>query len=667
MEATTSFPTALPRKNATSWLTLAAAVLLCLCSVDAHAAVTNEGQARKVVMNWLRSDAAPLNTHIGHSIDRVRTFVNTDGDPIYYVVHLVPSGFVVVPAEDVVEPIVAFSPDAMFDPSPDNPLGALVSQDLTERITAARNVDMHAAAGIPAELSPARGKWNQLQSDVENDLPAPEGSEMGVSSVSDVRVAPLVESRWSQSDGVYNYYTPNNYVCGCVATAMAQLMRFHQHPSTGVGTGSFTIWVNGASQSRALRGGNGAGGAYDWANMKLVPSTGTTTAQKQAIGALCHDAGVSVNMSYASGGSGADTLQAATVYKTVFGYSSAIKGYNGGSNIGTGGINSMASANLNAGLPVLFGITGPNGGHAIVCDGYGYNSGTQYHHLNMGWAGASDAWYALPTIGTAYNFNSVYKCVYNVYKTGTGEIISGRVVDAGGNPISGVTVTAIRSGGGSFQDTTDTYGIYGIAKVPSASSYTVTAVKVGVTFDTNDLAVTTGTSTDYSATAGNRWNVDFTGMAGEKAAITSPESGVTLNNSTVTFEWSAGTNVTEYQIRIGASPNAYEYGLGLHLNTTSYDATGLPSNGSTIHVRLYSRIGGVWYYNDYTYTAYTCVAAKAAMTSPANGSTLAGSSVTFEWSAGTCVTEYQIRIGSSPNAYEYGLGLHLNTTSFDAT
>ena len=123
-----------------------------------------------------------------------------------------------------------------------------------------------------------------------------------LASVSDLRVATLVESRWSQSTAAgyncYNYYTPNNYVCGCVATAMAQLMRYYQYPTTGVGTASFAITIDDWPATRSLRGGDGAGGAYNWANMKLVPSTGTTLAQRQAIGAICHDAGVAAHMNY---------------------------------------------------------------------------------------------------------------------------------------------------------------------------------------------------------------------------------------------------------------------------------------------------------------------------------------------------------------------------------
>ena len=123
--------------------------------------------------------------------------------------------------------------------------------------------------------------------------------------------------------------------------------------------------------------------------------------------------------------------------RDVFDYSNAVKGSNSGGNIGSA-LNSMVNPNLHAGFPVLLGITG-NGGHAIVCDGYGYHASTLYHHLNLGWAGANTAWYNLPTVDTTQGtWTSVYKCVYNIYKTGTGEILSGRAVDWNGTPIPGV-------------------------------------------------------------------------------------------------------------------------------------------------------------------------------------------------------------------------------------
>ena len=157
---------------------------------------------------------------------------------------------------------------------------------------------------------------------------APAALDNGAPSVADLRVAPLTQTLWSEqtvedlTPGVacYNYYTPpgangsaDNYPCGCVATAMAQLMYFWQYPTAGVGAGSFTIYVGYYStpQTASLRGGDGAGGPYQWSSMVASPTTSITLAQRQAIGALCYDAGVAVGMDYTASASGAFLADAA--------------------------------------------------------------------------------------------------------------------------------------------------------------------------------------------------------------------------------------------------------------------------------------------------------------------------------------------------------------------
>ena len=107
----------------------------------------------------------------------------------------------------------------------------------------------------------------------------------------------------------------------------------------------------------------------------------------------------------------------------------------------------MINPNLDARYPVLLGIEGSSG-HAVVADGYGYSASTLYHHLNLGWSGASTAWYALPLIdtGSGFTFKVVDQCVYNAYTNGSGEIISGRVLDQISRPVINATVTATRTG-----------------------------------------------------------------------------------------------------------------------------------------------------------------------------------------------------------------------------
>ncbi len=504
-------------------------------------------QAGDTVIAWLKADPSPLQSTMGQQVNRVETFKDAAGKSIYYVVYLNPDGFVIVAADDLIEPIVGFASSGRFDPSADNPLGALVSRDLPDRIAAARAVP---ADKIPAPFLAARNKWDELESLQQ----MASGIKLGIPSVSDVRVAPLTLTTWDQStaggNACYNYYTPPNaagssanYVCGCVATAMAQLMRYWQYPVNSVGTASFTIYVTDVAQSRSLRGGDGAGGPYDWADMVLSPNSSSTLTQRQAIGALCADAGVSVNMQYNMGGGGEsgafmDSVQGSLLH--TFGYANAVCGENGGINIGAG-LNGMVNPNLDAGCPVLFGITDGPSGHAIVCDGYGYNLSTLYHHLNLGWSGSYTAWYNLPNIDAGYAFNSVDSCIYNVWTNGTGAIISGRVTDSGGAPLAGVVMTATRTGGGSYTATSNARGIYALAKIPAASTYTVSASKSGYPF--TDQLVTTGQSTDYSAISGNKWAVDF---ASSDSNNPTGLSATTVDRSRIDLSWgknSSGDNV----------------------------------------------------------------------------------------------------------------------------
>lgn len=504
------------------------------------AGLTSKTDARKVVIGWLKSTPAPLKTKMQKKITSVKAYKDKTGSIIYYIVSF-KQGYVVVSADDLIEPIIAFSPVGKFDPDPRNPLFSLVETDLPKRLKVVKDLEAKAKKAnkefaASKGLQKVKTKWKQL---IENIAPQ-QNIEMGESSIDDVRVDSLVDSRWNQSteggNNCYNYYTPNNYVCGCVATAMAQLLRFHQHPSTGVGTASYTVYVDGTPQSQSLRGGDGAGGAYDWSNMVLNPDGTTTLTERQAIGALTVDAGTSVNMQYAAAGSGAYTLQAADAFVDIFGYSNAIKGYDGASELVGNGFNEMANPNLDAGLPVILGITG-DGGHAIVCDGYGYNTSTLYHHLNMGWGGSQDAWYNLPTINTAYyNFNKVYKCVYNVFTSGTGEIISGRVTDPSGNAISGITVTA-DDGGTQYTDDTDSNGIYAI-HVPSATSFTLSCT--GGT----SKNVTTGTSVNNGA-VGNLWGEDFTSTG---------SSSISIDDVTVA-EGNAGTTTASFTVTLSSASN----------------------------------------------------------------------------------------------------------------
>jgi len=515
-------------KNASVFI-LAVIILITAIPVQVWSAPTTADQAEMVVQGWLLKDDNPLDTQLGRQIAQVQTFYGDSGQPLYYIVSLQPQGFVVVSADDQIEPIIAFVRQGFYDPSPLNPLAVLVTQDLTARIQTLRqspdypspdeepleskllSTDLDGTTASPQDM------WTELSGVAETADNGGGLVTLGVSDISDVRVPALVKSQWGQSDVLsspcYNYYTPGNYPCGFLATALAQLLRYHEHPSSGIGQQSFTILVDWQMQTVQTLGGDGLGGPYLWNQMELIPSNGVTEQQRQAIGALCFDAGISVNMSYTSSLSQASLLRAADSLQNTFMYSNAVKGQNGGSNIGSG-LTAMLNPNLDAGFPVILGIfvSGAEIGQAVICDGYGYHFWTMYHHLNMGASGSGDIWYSLPTVGS---FNTVSECIYNIFVAETGEIISGRVLDNQSVPLDGALVTAQylpdpcdSKNVISYQGLTNAQGIYALVGVPSQTDYTVSVIKEDYLFDSQETS--TGTSIDYNSVSGNVWGLNFT-------------------------------------------------------------------------------------------------------------------------------------------------------------
>ncbi|MBQ5531514.1 MAG: C10 family peptidase, partial [Kiritimatiellae bacterium] len=327
---------------------------------------------------------------------------------------------------------------------------------------------------------PAAAKWARLRA---AGAPARSGRASSAASApsADLRVDYLVKSSWNQSGRGENWYTPGNgtanngngWVCGCVATMGGQIMRYWKWPDSSVNVtaaGDFyadVVYSDGTKKGWNLSGGyyrNSAsssktawspafGGTYDWSNINLVPSSSDSSTKKAALGKLTRDVGLSCYMTYKSGGSGSPGPVLGHRLVDTFGYANAkiVNGWN----------KDAMLASIDAGMPCAVNVSYSGGGHAIVGDGYGYDSsGTLYVHFNMGWGDVgSDTWYTPPSIG---KFTSVGGCVYNIYPPSKGvadlTIVSGRVL-SNGSAVGGVTVIAVnRETGASYTATSSNGG-----------------------------------------------------------------------------------------------------------------------------------------------------------------------------------------------------------------
>jgi len=86
-----------------------------------------------------------------------------------------------------------------------------------------------------------------------------------------------------------------------------------------------------------------------------------------------------------------------------------------------------------------------------------------------------------------------------------------------------------------------------------------------------------------------------------KAVMTSPANGSVLSGSSETFTWNAGKGATQYYLFIGRTPGGSDIYVGDQGTGHSRNVTTLPTDGSQVHVTLYSRIGGAWQSNEYVY------------------------------------------------------------------
>jgi hypothetical protein len=108
----------------------------------------------------------------------------------------------------------------------------------------------------------------------------------------------------------------------------------------------------------------------------------------------------------------------------------------------------------------------------------------------------------------------------------------------------------------------------------------------------------------FTNTAINYLDYTYTGLP-IPAAMLTPAPGSTIHAGTATFTWTTGQGQSMYGIGVGASIGSFNLGGIFPTMATTWSATNLPKNGSTIYVRLLSRNAqtGVWQSTDYTYVA----------------------------------------------------------------
>ncbi|MBS1910943.1 MAG: thiol protease/hemagglutinin PrtT [Bacteroidetes bacterium] len=300
-----------------------------------------------------------------------------DTQSIYYVFNTPDAhGFVVVAGDDAVEPILAYSTESSFSLDRPSPEFLWWMHRYERQIVAviARN---------QAASERTQRMWMKLGAAAPPALlPLPVQSS--------VTVGPLVTTQWDQAP-YYNDLCPfdpvanDRAVTGCVATAFAQIMRYHRSPEHGNGDHGYSHQLYGYLYA------NFANATYDWNSMPE-----RLTGPNQQVAQLMYHMGVSCDMGYgtaASGGSGADPKVAAAALVRYFGYQSSVRDVERSDYDDNTWMN-MIRAELDNSRPVEYHGFGDGSGHSFVCDGYN----GAYFHMNWGWDGQFNGFFLLSNL-----------------------------------------------------------------------------------------------------------------------------------------------------------------------------------------------------------------------------------------------------------------------------
>ena len=218
-------------------------------------------------------------------------------------------------------------------------------------------------------------------------------------------ISPLIQTHWDQDDP-YNqkcpeFFTYGKSVTGCVATAMAQIMYYYKYPETVLANiNEYNCARNWTNKGQIHVNGISAGTSLEW--NKILPdySGSYSNDQADAVATLMQVCGASVQMDYAnsaSGGSSASNANALTALKTYFGYNQNAR-YLSRSDYSYSEWIDILYKEVSEGRPVLYGGQSTTGGHAFVVDGYDEED---YFHVNWGWSGKSDGFYAVSLMNPA--------------------------------------------------------------------------------------------------------------------------------------------------------------------------------------------------------------------------------------------------------------------------
>ncbi len=286
-------------------------------------------------------------------------------------------GFVIIAADDNVQPVLAYSTESNFDVTDSkNPAFYYINKYT-------RQINYVIENNVPATAEVV-GLWNN--------------GGFKSNAKAGHSVSPLLTTTWDQGNH-YNNLCPvdNNSIIGnkrcptgCVATAVAQILRYWKYPSSGYGKHTYSAWTYGP---QTFDFGNFT---FLWGNSHMPNNV---TNNNTSVDTLMYACGVALNMGYGPAGSGACVNSsdcggygAEYALRQYFLYDGNLKGYKEASNDSLW--ISMLENELNNHRPIIYAgaDTASQEGHCFDFDGYDVND---LFHINWGWSGLGNGYYGI--------------------------------------------------------------------------------------------------------------------------------------------------------------------------------------------------------------------------------------------------------------------------------
>lgn len=357
---------------------LYAAAMAAWAVCTASAAPVSPQEAMDIASDLLAGELAPTlrpGATAAPSQVKIAYTASDNSTDCFYVVNY-PEGFVIVSADTRLPEVLGYSAAGQFDPD-------RISQDF---------------------------RWwlDSYQKEISSWLPsAPESASKRCKAqlrAERKAIKPMLTTQWNQGEP-YNNDCPRDpqygvkSVTGCVATAMAQLMKYHAWPQHPEGNN---------------QGVDFDGSTLDWASMIDNYETQKYNAkQAAAVAQLMRQCGAAVNMNYSATGSGAYDYNVQTALRKYFKYAPDLKFY-WKDYVPQSRWNDIVYTELAAGRPVYYSGSSNQGGHAFVCDGY---DKAEYFHFNWGWGGYQDGYFRLTALNPSAGGAGSYEGGYNNSQT----------------------------------------------------------------------------------------------------------------------------------------------------------------------------------------------------------------------------------------------------------